>query len=107
MAQPPEPRSGSPSVMLSREAFRERFRAQFVDPAYQAVASELAAVEAVAWDAYVNHRKAPRTRAAGPGFADPSYELSLDWLAARDAIHAAQAQHDGAGPPRILVVAGA
>jgi multimeric flavodoxin WrbA len=108
MAEPPPTiRKGAPSVALSREQFRERFRARFVDPAYAAVAAELDAVERVAWDAYDNHRKAPRTRAAGPGFADPSYELSIDWLAARDAIQAAQAQHDAPGPPRVLVVAGA
>jgi multimeric flavodoxin WrbA len=107
MAEPPAIRTGSPSVELSREEFRRRFRARFVDPAYDAVAAELAAVEDVAWDAYANHRKSPRTRPAGAGFADPSYELSTDWLAARDAIHAAQARHDAAGPPRILVVAGA
>lgn len=103
----PTIRKGTPSVTLSREQFRERFRERFVDPAYEAVSAELDAVEHVAWDAYANHRKAPRTRAAGAGFADPSYELSVDWLAARDAILAAQQQHDAPGPPRILVVAGA
>jgi multimeric flavodoxin WrbA len=103
----PTIRKGAPSVALSREQFRERFRARFADPAYEAVAAELDAVEQVAWDAYAAHRKAPRTRPAGPGFVDPSYQLSVDWLAARDAIHAAQARHDAAGPPRILVVAGA
>jgi NADPH-dependent FMN reductase len=103
---PPTIRKGAPAVTLSRDEFRTRFRARFLDPAYEAVATEVAAVEEVAWDAYTHHRKAPRTRAAGPGFADPSYELSLDWLATRDAIHAAQARHDEVGPPRILVVAG-
>ncbi|MCR5878578.1 hypothetical protein [Phenylobacterium sp. J367] len=40
------------------------------------------------------------TRKAGPGFADPDYDLSVDWLAAREAIQAAQARHDDkAGPP--------
>ena len=102
----PTIRKGTASVALSRDEFRARFRARFVDPAYDAVADELAAVEAVAWDAYTNHRKAPRTRKAGPGFADPSYDLSLDWLAARDAIADAQVRHKAAGPPRILVVAG-
>jgi multimeric flavodoxin WrbA len=107
MVNPPTVRKGMPSVALSRDEFRKRFRERFVDPAYEAVAAELDAVEAVAWDAYENHRKAPRTRKAGPGFADPSYDLSLDWLAARDAIRAAQAIHEQPGPPRILVVAGA
>ncbi|MBA3821765.1 MAG: flavodoxin family protein [Deltaproteobacteria bacterium] len=99
-------RTGSPSVRLTRDEFRERFRAQFVDPAFERVATELAAVEAIAWDGYDNHRKAPRTRAAGPGFADPTYELSLDWLAARDAIREAQRLHDRSEQLRILVING-
>jgi multimeric flavodoxin WrbA len=102
-----EIRKGSPSVQLTRDEFRERFRAQFFDPAYEAVARELDAVEAVAWDAYANHRKSPRTRAAGEGFADPTYELSVDWLATRAAIHDAQRLHDAGGELRVLVINGA
>ena len=40
---------------------------------------------AVAWDAYAHGRKAPHMRKAGSEFADPDYDLSVDWLAARDA----------------------
>jgi len=99
-------RKGAPSVTLTRDEFRERFRSQFVDPAYAQVTTELDAIEAVAWDAYAAGRKAPRTRKAGEGFADPDYELSLDWLAARDAIHDAQRLHDLPGTSRILVING-
>ncbi len=99
-------RKGSPTVRLTREEFRERFRAQFVDPAFDAVGDELAKIEAVAWDGYRNSRKSPRTRTAGDGFADPSYELSLEWLAARDAIHAAERLHASPGPIRVLVING-
>jgi polyphosphate kinase 2 (PPK2 family) len=49
-------RKGSPDVSVSCGEFRVRFRARFVDPAYEAVASELDAIEQVAWDAYSNHR---------------------------------------------------
>ena len=38
-------RKGMPDVALGREAFRERFRARFVDPAYDAVARELSGEE--------------------------------------------------------------
>lgn len=108
MAVELEIREGSPSVKLTRDEFRERFRAQFVDPAYEKVSAELAAIEVVAWDAYDNKRKAPHTRKAGAGFADPSYDLSLDWLAARDAIATAQRLHERAeAKPRILVINGA
>jgi multimeric flavodoxin WrbA len=100
-------RRGSPSVELTRDEFRERFRAQFVDPAFETVAAELDAIEAVAWEAYHAHRKSPRTRKAGAGFADPEHELSIEWLAARDAIHAAHRLHDASGPLRVLLVNGA
>ncbi|HEV7557552.1 MAG TPA: flavodoxin family protein [Kofleriaceae bacterium] len=99
-------RHGSPSVELSRDEFRARFRAQFVDPAFERVDKAIALVEQVAWEAYAGHRKAPRTRKAGPEFADPDYDMSIDWLAARDAIRAAQVRHDTSVRRRILVVAG-
>jgi multimeric flavodoxin WrbA len=68
---------------------------------------ELDAIVAAAWDAYSHSRKAPVTRKAGPGFADPDYELSVDWLKARDAILAAQRRHDDANEtPRILLING-
>ena len=95
-------------MKLTRDEFRERFRAQFVDPAFDAHANEVASLEAVAWGAYDEGRKAPRTRKAGSGFKDPQYDLSIDWLAARDAIKSAQRLHDDPGTQtRILVVAGA
>jgi multimeric flavodoxin WrbA len=96
-----------PSPQLSRTEFRARFLAQFADPAFGSLAEELERIEAVAWDAYAESRKAPRTRRAGPEFEDPDYELSTDWLAARDAIGKAQERHDDASaPPRILLING-
>jgi multimeric flavodoxin WrbA len=101
----PEPRHGMPSPRLDEATFKARFRAQFQDPGYGAVAAELERIAAVAWDAYANSRKSPHTRKAGPGFADPGYDLSVDWIAARDAILAAQRRHEEpGGPVRILVV---
>jgi hypothetical protein len=55
---------------------------------------ELSAIVDAAWDVYTNSRKSPLTQKAGPGFADPDYETSVDWLAAREAILAAQCRHD-------------
>ena len=52
---------------------------------------ELDAIIAAAWDAYSHSRKAPVTRKAGSGFADPDYDIAVDWLDARDAIHAGAA----------------
>jgi hypothetical protein len=47
-------------------------------------------VAEVAWKNYIEYHKSPRTRKAGSAFADPGYELSLDWLAARKRIRAAE-----------------
>ncbi len=102
-----EVRTGGVSTKLTRDEFRERFRARFVDPGFEALESELDRVEQTAWDAYDDGRKSPRTRKAGPGFADPDYELSVDWLDARAAIHRAQTVHaDRSLPTRVLMIAG-
>lgn len=104
-AQAPEPREGTPSPRLSEQEFLARFLSQFPDPAFDPLRDELARIAAAAWDAYANQRKSPRTAKAGPGFADPSYELAEDWIAASTAIKAAQIRHDDpAGPARILLI---
>ena len=103
----PDVRTGMPPVKLPREEFEKRFRSRFVDPAFQPLQHELDAIVAAAWDAYSHSRKAPVTRKAGSGFADPDYELSVDWLAAREAILEAQRRHDDTSlPPRILIING-
>jgi multimeric flavodoxin WrbA len=95
------------SVQLDRPEFERRIRARHSDPAFDAVAHELDAVIEIAWQNYSASRKSPRTRRAGAGFADPAYELSVDWLAARDAIDAAQRTHDDASTPsRVLLING-
>ena len=96
-----------PSVALGREEFARRFRARFDDPLFETVAAELDAVVDAAWRSYSEHHKAPRTRKAGPEFADPDYDLSLDWLAARDALRVAEMQQrDSTLPARVLVING-
>ena len=61
----------------------------------------------IAWHNYKDSRKAPVTRKAGPGFADPDYDLSVEWLAARDRIHAAQAkQREPSTRSRALAIVG-
>ena len=77
------PRKGMPNPRLNEGEFRRRFLAQFQDPAFAELSRELDQVAAAAWDAYAHSRKAPRTHKAGSEFADPQYELSVDWLAAR------------------------
>lgn len=100
-------RQGMPSVQLSREEFAHRLRQRFDDPAFDAVKEEIDKIVEVAWDGYDEYRKTPRTRRAGRHFADPDYELSVDWLKARAEIHAAQGrQRDPKSPSRVLIVNG-
>ncbi|MEZ2126231.1 MULTISPECIES: flavodoxin family protein [unclassified Sinorhizobium] len=101
-----EPRKGSPSPRLSEGNFKKRFLDQFKDPAYRPLQEELRKIASAAWDAYLNSRKSPITRKAGPEFADPEYDLAVDWLDARDAIHAAQRRHDEKSPLRVLLING-
>src|SRR5688500_20265806 len=94
-------RKGMPTRKLSRAAFEARFKSRFVDPAFGPLGPALQAIVDAAWDAYANGRKAPLTRKAGPGFADPDYDIALDWLAARDAIRQAQQRYENPSlPPR-------
>src|SRR3954468_4792620 len=104
---PVEVRKGMPPVKLPREEFEKRYRSRFVDPAFRPLRRELDAIVEAAWDAYSHSRKAPHTRKAGPGFSDPEYEISVDWLAAREAILEAQRRHDdAAAQPRMLIING-
>src|SRR5262245_5877954 len=103
----PDIRKGMPPVKLPRDEFEKRYRSRFIDPAFAPLRRELDAIVEAAWDAYSDSRKAPLTRKAGPGFADPDYEIAVDWLAAREAILAAQRLHDDMNAqPRILIING-
>ena len=108
MAEPSGPRvvKGMPSVELSREEFERRFRERFYDPAFEGLERELGPLVEQAWRSYIDYHKSPRKRKAGPGFADPEFELPLEWLATRAAIAEAEARHRGEGPSRILLVNG-
>lgn len=101
-------RTGQGEVQLTREEFFERFKQRFYDPAFDAVRAEIDAIGAVAWDGYHEYRKSPRTQPAGDEFADPSYQLPIEWLKTRAAIAAAQRSHDdAASASRVLVICAA
>jgi multimeric flavodoxin WrbA len=93
-----------PDPKLDGRAFRARFRERFADPAFEAERDAIERLAGIAWEAYDAGRKAPRTRKAGPGFADPDYDLSVDWLAAREAIEMAEARHNASAGDRVLLV---
>ena len=83
-----EIRKGQAPSRLDRSEFSVRFRASFVDPEFRAEDSSIARLEEIAWQAYVDARKAPFTQKAGPGYADPNYDLSVEWIATRQRIEA-------------------
>ncbi|MDB5562184.1 MAG: NADPH-dependent reductase [Hyphomicrobiales bacterium] len=104
----PEPRSGMPDPHLTEDQFRARFMSQFADPAFDGLTSHLVEIASAAWDGYENSRKSPRTVKAGTvdgSFADPDYDLAVDWVAARAVIIEAQSRHeDKSLPARILLI---
>jgi multimeric flavodoxin WrbA len=104
----PRVRKLEPYVPLTKDQFRESFYARFRDPAFDAVAAELDKICDVAWDGYIQYRKSPRRQAAGPGFAEPTFELAVEWLETKRRIDEAQARFaDRTAPSRLLLVNGA
>ena len=100
-------RKGQAPGALGRDAFRERFEENFFDPAFDGERDAIARLEAIAWKNYCDARKSPRTEKAGQGFADPDYELSVEWKRARERIQLAESvQKDPAAPSRVLIVCG-
>ncbi|MGE7468179.1 flavodoxin family protein [Bosea sp. NPDC003192] len=101
----PAPRKGMPSPRLDEAEFKHRFLRQFIDPSYDRVRTELSDIADIAWRAYAASRKSPITRKAGAGYADPEYDLSVDWLAAKAAIEGAEARYCRRdGPRHILII---
>jgi len=101
-------RKEMPDVQLTKEQFKHRFRQRFADPAFAPMREEIDRLADLAWGAYDDYRKSPHTRRAGPGFADPDYELSIDWIEASQRVQAAERrQKDPSSPLRILLINGA
>jgi multimeric flavodoxin WrbA len=99
--------TGTPSVQITRKEFVLRFHQRHADPTFKDVAAPLDAVAEVAWKNYTEYHKAPRTRQAGSAYADPSYELSLDWIGTRARIReAGRIQRRKSSPSRILLING-
>jgi multimeric flavodoxin WrbA len=93
---------------MAREEFERRYREQFYDPAFSHERAQIDRLMALAWEGYQQSRKAPRTRKAGDGFADPDYDLSIEWLEARQQVLQAAERHRNAqSPPRVLLICAA
>jgi multimeric flavodoxin WrbA len=98
---------GMPGTSIDKNEFAKRFRSRFYDPTFDETTQEIERLIERAWDGYKEYRKSPRKRRAGRGFADPEFELPLEWLAAREAIGKAEkVQKDKQKPARILLVNG-
>ncbi|MCC6532635.1 MAG: NAD(P)H-dependent oxidoreductase [Burkholderiales bacterium] len=98
-------RTGQAPPALSRSAFSARYQARFFDPRFRAEQAAIERLEEIAWRNYCDARKAPLTEPAGDAFADPAYELSVEWKQARERLLAAQQrQRDPATRSRVLVV---
>jgi hypothetical protein len=101
----PRVRKGQGPLELDRDEFARRVRARFYDPRFAREDDAIERIVDAAWDGYINARKSPLTRKAGPGFADPDYDLSVEWLETRAAVQEAAKRHDDPdGSTRILVI---
>jgi multimeric flavodoxin WrbA len=100
-------RKGQAPARLVRAEFGVRFRASFIDPAFGVEADSIARLEEIAWQAFNEGRKAPFTQKAGPGYADPDYDLSTEWIATKQRIDEAQLRWaDPARQSRVLLICG-
>ncbi len=105
--RPPRVVKGMESVELSRAEFHRRFLERFYDPAFERHGEQAEELAKIAWETYEEFRKSPRTRRAGRGFADPTFELPLEWLETRARIQAAERRRkDRRARARILVING-
>jgi multimeric flavodoxin WrbA len=103
----PSVRKGQAPEKLEHEEFVRRFEKSFLDPKFDTERAAISRIAEIAWHNYKDSRKAPVTRKAGPEFADPQYDLSVEWLEARERIRAAQErQRDPSAPSRVLVIVG-
>jgi multimeric flavodoxin WrbA len=101
----PSVRKGQGSTQLTKEEFRRRWLERYYDPAFERAHDALEQLLELAWQAYDQYRKSPRTRPAGPEFADPAFNLPIEWLDTRSRIQQAAARHDAAsGPSRVLLI---
>ena len=100
-------RKGQAPARLGRAEFSVRFREAWLDPAFRNEDQSIARLEEIAWEIYQVGRKSPITQKAGPGYVDPEYELSTEWLATKASIEQAQRQwSDQDSPSRVLLICG-
>src|SRR5579872_3830702 len=100
-------RKGMPSVAVHKAEFYRVIRERFYDPTFESLQPEIDKIVETAWRNYHEYHKSPRKQRAGPGFADPDFELAVEWLAARKAIARAERQQKSrSSRSRILLING-
>jgi multimeric flavodoxin WrbA len=101
------PRTGQAPTPLTRTQFHERFMQRFFDPAFAVEVEAIGRLEDIAWQAHQEGRKAPITQPAGRGFADPTYEVSVQWLQTRKRLRLAQKRwSETSAPSQVLLICG-
>jgi multimeric flavodoxin WrbA len=98
-------RKGMPGTHITKTEFAKRFRERFFDPAYGEVTDDIDKVIDVAFKSYDDYNKNPRKVKAGKAFQEADYELPVEWLKTRRAIHDAERRRSK-GPARILIING-
>jgi multimeric flavodoxin WrbA len=103
-AESPQVRKGQGSTKLSKEEFRQRWMERYHDPAFDSAHDARDRLVELAWQGYDASRKSPRTRKAGAEFANPDFDLPIEWLETRERIRQANEHHHQDGPSRILLI---
>lgn len=101
------PRLSHKDLSLSKDEFMKKFMDHYYDPHFRPLDLQIKEIAEVAWSNYENSRKAPLTKKAGEDFQDPHYDLSQEWLWAREKIREAQERYiDSNSPRRVLLISG-
>ncbi|HEX3944782.1 MAG TPA: flavodoxin family protein [Rhizomicrobium sp.] len=99
-------RTGQAPDKMPRADFSAHFQRSYYDPLFDCEREAIARLEEIAWKAYCDSRKSPKTSKAGASFADPDYDLSDEWRATHEAL-AAVRQKDQNAPSRVLLICAA
>lgn len=98
-------RKGQPDPKISEADFKTRYKYNFYDPNFASKSAAIDELAEIAWQNYSEHRKAPFTIKAGPGYHDPEYDLSTEWTETKRRIDEAEKARKTAAP-NILVING-
>lgn len=98
-----EVRKSNSDWAIEKKEFMKRFHENFFDPYFDSHREKIEELADIAYKAYCEGRKAPRTVKAGGEFKNPDYDLSIEWLKTKEEIDKAQKEHE-TGPLKILLV---